>query len=314
MRRGKIAVIGSYNRDVGMVVDRFPSPGETCQAVGVFESHGGKGSNQASQAAKFDVDVAMIAAVGEDTAGRAALALWQGEGIDVSGAVQVPGARTGMAVVLVETGGQNLIVVDAAANAQLDETAVRSAQALFADADLVLAQLETPIPATRLAFEIARASRATTVLNAAPLQASLPADLLDLVDILIVNEVEAGQLAAHLGAVGDLEAAAEQLLGHVRQAVVLTLGAEGVVLFESGSPIYRLAAPRVDLVDSTGAGDAFTGAFAARWVKTQNARDATRWGAAAGAYACSSRGAAASYGGPADLAGRHGVALGLDDD
>jgi ribokinase len=287
----EIVVVGSYNLDQVLSVARLPAPGETCLALGRSDSHGGKGSNQATQAARCGARVAMLAAVGEDAAGAGALAMWRGLGIDVSGCAQLTGCDTGTAVILVDAKGENSIVVDAGANARLSPAHVEAASPLVGAARLVAAQLETPIEATKHAFALARAAGVATLLNAAPAPEAIDAELLALTDILIVNEVEARTLA------GDErpDSLAQALLPKVGRAIVLTLGAEGAVLLRADAPTLARPARPVRVVDTTGAGDAFIGAFAARLVASSDAAQALDWGLAAGALACTRLGAAASF-------------------
>jgi ribokinase len=298
MSQAEIVVVGSYNRDVSVSVQRLPAPGETCLGLGRLESPGGKGSNQAIQAARCGASTAMIAAVGDDAAGDEALACWASHAVTTDYVARIAGCGTGMALILVDAKGENAIVVDSAANERLAPAQVEVAAGLIAAARLVVAQLETPPASTRRAFEIARAAGVATLLNAAPAPEAIDAALLALTDFLIVNEIEGMALAGH----EHPTAIGETLLGRVGKAVIVTLGGEGAMLFEHHRPPHRLGAFKVDVVDSTGAGDAFTGAFAARWTRTGDAVSALAWGMAAGALACTARGAVVSYAGEAAIA------------
>ncbi|MDE2487523.1 MAG: ribokinase [Alphaproteobacteria bacterium] len=286
-----IVVVGSYNLDLVLTVERLPAPGETCLSLSRGRSPGGKGSNQAVQAARCGARVAMLAAIGADPAGSEALQVWADAGIDGSSAPRLEVHPTGMAVILVEAGGENSIVVDAGANARLSPAHIEAATPLIAGARLVLAQLETPWPATRRAFEIARASGVTTALNAAPARPDLEEALLALTDILFVNEIEAAALAG----VSDPMAAGERLLAQVGQAVVVTRGGRGAALFRRDETLVAQGAYQVDPVDTTGAGDAFIGAFVAELVASGDAERAMGRGQAAGALACASLGAVNSF-------------------
>ncbi len=290
MSANRIVVVGSYNRDISLSVARLPAPGETCLGLGRLESPGGKGSNQAIQAAKAGADVAMLAAIGDDGAGDEALALWNEAGVDASGVVRLSGVGTGMAVILVDAAAENVIVVDSGANARLAPEHVDAAYGLIGRSRLVVAQLETPTAATVRAFELARAAGAATLLNAAPAPEALEPELLALTDILVVNEGEGQALSGY----AEAAAIGEALLQRASAAVVLTLGAKGAMLFEHGGAVRALTPPAVTVVDTTGAGDAFTGAFAARWAADGDAGAALAWGVAAGALACTAQGAAVS--------------------
>lgn len=298
MTSAEIVVVGSYNHDVSLYVARLPAPGETCLALGRLEACGGKGSNQAIQAARCGAATAMIAALGQEAAGDEALALWNAAGITTSGVVRLADQATGMAVILVDQAGENCIVVDPGANSHLTAAHIETSAALVAGAELVLAQLETPVGATVKAFEIARAAGTTTVLNAAPAPEAIDAALLALTDMLIVNQVEGRALSGH----DHPPAIGEALLGRVSRAVVVTLGAEGAMLFERHRPPHRAASPAIEVVDTTGAGDAFTGAFAARWIVDGDAQAALGWGLAAGALACTVKGAVAHCADPRRIA------------
>ena len=286
----QIVVVGSYNHDVSLQVTRLPAPGETCLSLGRLESPGGKGSNQAIQAARAGAATAMVAAIGFDGAGDSALSLWKADGIDTTGVARLSGSGTGLAMILVDAAAENVIVVDSGANARLTTAHIEAAASLIGGAKLVLAQLETPTAATVRAFQLARAAGAATVLNAAPAPERINAELLALTDVLIVNEGEGQALSGETTA----EAIGAALIGRVGKAVVVTLGAAGAVLFEAGQASHATEPPRVEVVDTTGAGDAFTGAFAARWVATGDARQALAWGLAAGSLACTEMGAARS--------------------
>lgn len=283
---GRIVVIGSYNRDTVLRVARFPQPGETMAATGMERFHGGKGSNQAVAAARAGAEVAMLAAIGADAAGQGALDLWAAEGIDARHVARDPALPTGEALILVDDAGENEIVIVAGANALL----APPPRGAFDGTALVVAQLETPVATTEAAFAAARAAGATTLLNAAPAQA-LPESLLAATDILVVNETEAARLAAQDGAPTALAAA---LAPHFRRGVVLTAGASGAVWAGRDTPPLHLPAPAIRVVDSTGAGDAFIGAFAAALAAGLDEAAAMRRGVVAGALACQRAGAVPS--------------------
>lgn len=290
----RIVVIGSYNRDTMLAVAHFPEPGETLRAAGLQASHGGKGSNQAVQAARLGSAVVLIAAIGRDMAGEEALHLWRAEGIDTALVDHVDGHATGSAMILVDRKGENIIVVAPGANDHLPAATTSEREAAIAGAALVLAQLETPIDASIAAFTTARQHGVTTMLNAAPMPEHLPKALLDLVDILVVNEIESAMLARSLGL--DSPSGPEALLSHVGQAVLLTLGDQGAALFRRGHPPLIQPAPPTEVIDTTGAGDALIGAFIAHHAADRDWVAALRWGVAAGSQACTAHGAISSFG------------------
>jgi ribokinase len=240
----------------------------------------------------------MVGAVGDDAAGDDAIAMWNKHGVSTEHVARLTDCGTGLGLILVDASGQNSIVVDSAANARVTPAQADAAAALIAASKLVVGQLEIPTEATLRAFQIARDAGVATMLNAAPAPELIDAALLAATDILVVNEIEGQMLSGH-----DHPAAiGEALLGKVGRAVVITLGAEGAFLFEHQRPPHSLPAHPVSAVDTTGAGDAFTGAFAARWIATGDARAALAWGVAAGSIACTARGAMVSYGDAAAVA------------
>jgi ribokinase len=284
---GRIIVVGSYNRDTVLSVARFPQPGETLAATGMARFHGGKGSNQAVAAARAGATVSMVAAIGRDAAGQGALALWAEEGIEAGAVSVLEGRDTGEALILVDGHGENEIVLIAGANALL---AADAAVGAVAGAGLVVAQLETPLAATEAAFRAARAGGVGTLLNAAPAR-ELLAGLLGLTDILVVNETEAALLLARTAAPGKLAAA---LAPRVARGVVLTAGAGGAYWAGKDGVVLHVPAVPTEVVDSTGAGDAFIGAFAAALVDGASEAAALHRGVVAGALACRVAGAVPS--------------------
>lgn len=275
----RLAVIGSYNRDTVLRVPRFPKPGETLAADAMERFHGGKGSNQAVAAARAGAEVTLVAAVGADAAGAAARGLWAAEGIALAPVPPRADQPTGEAFILLDAAGENEIVIIAGANGTLTPA---EAEAAAAGASLVLAQLETPQAATRAAFDAARRAGAGTLLNAAPAVAVDP-ELLAATDILIVNETEAARLA---GEEGTPERLAALLAKRVVPGVVLTAGAAGAHWAGRDGSRHHAPSSPVDVVDSTGAGDAFTGAFAAALCEGLTIEAALRRGVVAGALAC----------------------------
>ncbi len=232
-----VVVVGSVNLDLVARVERLPRPGETLPARGVSRHPGGKGANQALAAARLGAAVSLVGAVGDDPFADEALALLRDGGVDLTGVVTVGDRPTGTALIQVDDDGETTIVVDAGANA-----AVTVTEGLAAD--LVMTVLEVPDAAVAAAVAVP----AFTVLNAAPAHA-LPAEVLRTVDLLSVNAEE----HAVLGRTADLDALA---------AVVVTRGAAGASLVRHGREVARAAPPAVDVVDGTGAGDAFTAALA----------------------------------------------------
>jgi ribokinase len=303
MSDADIVVIGSYNSDVILSVAHLPAAGETCLGLARDEAAGGKGSNQAVQAARCGARTVFIGAIGEDAAGAKALEMWAQSGVEAGHVVRLADHPTGMAVILVAADGENCIVVESGANAHLSPAHVQAAEPAIRDARVALAQLETPPAATRSAFEVARAHGVVTALNAAPAPERLDEDLLALTDLLFVNEGE----AAAITGIADVETAAQALLQRVTLGVVVTLGNAGAMLFRRDGPPLRQPAMAVDVIDTTGAGDAFIGAFVARLAATSRLDEAMRWGTTAGALACTALGATPSYADAEEIARRLAV-------
>ena len=281
-----VLVIGSYNRDIVLSVPRFPRAGETLAGTGMAVFHGGKGSNQAVQAARCGASVAMRACIGRDEAGDAALSLWRAEGIATDRMVRDAAQPTGTAVIEVEASGENRIVIVPGANAALPPTTELGAAAI------VLAQLETPQAATLAAFRAARATGALTVLNAAPAPPAMPHMLLSLTDLLVVNATEAAAMAPEAGE--DPMALAFTLGSRHPRGAVVTAGGEGAVWAAQGGVSVRLPAMAVNVVDTTGAGDAFCGALVAALAEGRPMEAALRRASIAGALACTVAGAVPS--------------------
>lgn len=276
--RMDVVVVGSANLDVVLTVQAIPRPGETVLAHGRATGPGGKGANQASAAARAAARTAFVCALGDDDAGRVlrdALA-------DVDLHVQQTPTPTGTAYVVVDAHGENAIVVDSGANAEL--VLVGEQRALLAEAAVVLCQLEVPM--TTVA-EALRAARGLAVLNAAP-AAALPDEVVAAVDVLVVNESEAQAVSG----TDQLDAALAALVERVPE-VVVTLGAQGAVVARRGqSPVAVPAVPARQVVDTTGAGDAFCGAFAAARARGVDAVEAARLACAAASLSVERAGAA----------------------
>jgi len=260
---GRVLVVGSTNVDLVVRGVRLPAPGETV-AGGVFERHhGGKGANQAVAAARLEAPTSFIGAVGGDRFGEEARQALVESGIDVSGVLAMPDEATGVALILVDAEGENLIGVASGANGRLtaDNVAAALGHAGPSSADLILVSREIPAAAVGEALRAARTAGARTILNPAPGGDLAPDDLAN-VDILTPNR---GELAVLAGAPDEpVEVLAGRLIGKdgVREAVVVTLGRDGALVVDPDG-VRRFAAPDVVAVDATGAGDAFNGALAA---------------------------------------------------
>jgi ribokinase len=247
--------------DLISYLPRLPSAGETLIG-GTFElGYGGKGANQAVAARRFGCEVAMIGCLGEDVFGKMTLAHLAQEDIDVSAMQRTHRAASGVAPIWVEPDGTNRIACIAGANDQIDPIAAAAAIERLRP-EIVIGQFEIPQQATLAAFRAARRVGALSILNPAPADGIDP-ELLALTSWLIPNETEFAHLAEIDDPTGITDSALEAVASTLGQRLVVTLGSEGAALAAPNSTVRRISAPVVDAVDTTGAGDAFIGAFAA---------------------------------------------------
>lgn len=250
-----VAVVGSANMDIVFAVERVPRPGETLLADSAALYPGGKGLNQAVAAARSGAAVTFIGAVGHDDHGAALTRVLDDDGLDRQ-QLRRSAEATGQAFIVVDRAGENAIIVASGANATVDSVTDADAAAI-SRASVLLMQLELPVAAVGAAARIARSAGVVVILNAAP-AASVAPELLAQLDYLIVNEHEACIVAG----LDDLMGASTALAARVARLVV-TLGSEGSVLYDGGVELARVPARRVEVVDTTGAGDTFCGALAA---------------------------------------------------
>ena len=252
---GGVVVVGSANADLVLRLAELPRPGETRLATDTSRLPGGKGANQAVAAARSGALTTLIAAIGDDADGQLVSEALVAAGVDVR-LVRTSSAPTGLAVVLLDDRGRNSIVVAPGANATIEQLRPDERD-VVRDGSVLLCQLEVPLPVVIEAAQTARAAGRIVVVNAAPSQ-PLPDALVAAVDVLVVNEHEASEIAG----TPDLDRAVDVLLTRV-PAVVVTLGAAGARVAERTGPRRLLPAPAVEVVDTTGAGDTFCGVFAA---------------------------------------------------
>ncbi|WP_317443470.1 ribokinase [Streptomyces collinus] len=286
-----LLVVGSANADLVIGVERRPAAGETVLGGDLAVHPGGKGGNQAVAAARLGARTALLARVGDDAHGRLLLDAQRAAGVDTAG-VLVGGAPTGVALITVDPSGDNSIVVSPGANARLAPADVRSAAGLVRAARVVSAQLEIPLETV---VEVVRnlSPDSRFVLNPSPPR-PLPDEVLAVCDPLIVNEHEARVLLGEACEGGEPADWARLLLARGPRSVVVTLGAAGA-LVRDGSGMSRVPAPKVDAVDTTGAGDAFTAALAVGLGSGAALADAAAHAARVGAVAVTRRGAQESY-------------------
>ena len=282
-----LIVLGSANTDYTVLVERHPLPGETLLGDELVVATGGKGANQALAAARSGAMPVFLGAVGDDGNGRQMLDALGSGGVDVSSVALVDDAPTGIALITVSRDGENTIVVAAGANARVNSHEVEAAiRAIAGPGTVLLAQLEIPLPVVAEAAAIIDELGGRAVLNLSPSR-EIPDALLALCDPLVVNESEAHDLTGMpVDSVDEAAAAAQALLDRCR-SVVITLGGDGAVFAAPGASGH-LPAPRVTVVDTTGAGDAFVGALCAELAESgasAELRTAVERGVAAGAAA-----------------------------
>ena len=260
-RPPRIVVVGSANIDLVTYTDLFPRPGETIFGREFSLGFGGKGANQAVAARLCGADTAMIARVGDDLFGPATIRNFADRGIDVTHVKVTPGVSSGVAPIFVESSGQNRIWVVKGANDQLKPADVDAAAGLIEQADYVVLQLEVPLETVFYTLRFARAHGVRTILNPAPGQA-LDLEAASFADYVTPNETEAEALAGiPVVTLDDAKACAQRLLDRGLPRVVITLGANGCLL-ATAIGMQHIAPFTVTPVDTTGAGDAFTGSLA----------------------------------------------------
>ena len=266
-----IAVIGSINLDIVASVREFPQPGETVTNAVVNRFPGGKGANQALAAHRLGASVFMVGRVGNDPAATEALETLRMEGVDLSYTKTLEQHSTGLAMIMVSESGENQIVVAPGANAAFD---AKHLELPLTDASI--AQLEVPFETI---LKAARSNDNFFCLNAAPAK-PVPHELLERVDLLVVNEIEARTLGNELDSYNGL--------------LATTYGSAGAVLSRNGQQIAKAAPPRVKVVDTTGAGDAFTAALTVALVAGMTPQATLEQACVVGALATTKMGAQAS--------------------
>ncbi|HEY2669383.1 MAG TPA: ribokinase [Rugosimonospora sp.] len=291
----RVVVVGSVNIDITVRLDRLPRPGETVLGGDAVFRPGGKGANQAVAASRLGADTTLYAALGADAFGRQIRDALGVEGVGREHLLDLAGETTGIAMIAVAGDGENTIVVASGANLALDPGAVNGLRDALAPGDVVVIQLEIPVETGLAAATAARAVGARVVLNAAP--PPKPGDptfqvLLHTVDVLVVNETEAVALADRPAPTSPRAwtGIAGELCGQGPTACVITLGGQGAVAHDATGG-WTQPAFGAEVVDTTGAGDAFCGALAAALADDLPLAAAVRRGCAAGALATAKVGA-----------------------
>ena len=285
-----VFVVGSINQDFVLNVERRPEPGETVTDAQLSKGNGGKGANQAAAAALLGAHVTFLGRVGDDGLGEPLVRALAEKGVDTSLIQAAPDSSTGTAFITVTPDGENAITVAPGANRSLTADDVDDASDSIGDSRVLVAQMEVPPEVVVRAVEVATQQATRALVNLAP-PTEVPRELLEKLDPLVVNEHEAAFLLAERveGVDGALSAAPELVTLGPRSAVV-TLGKDGAV-FSNGESTKHVPSPEVEVVDTTGAGDAFVGALAMRLARNASLEGAVAYAVRAGAAAVTKEGA-----------------------
>jgi len=285
-----VFVVGSINQDFVLSVERRPAPGETVTDARLATHNGGKGANQAAAASLLGSSVAFLGSVGDDGFGGPLVRSLADKGVDTSLVREVPDSSTGAAFITVTPDGENAITVAPGANRRLTPGNVDDASESIGEAKVLVVQMEVPREVVGRAVEVAAASGTRALVNLAP-PFEVPRALLEKLDPLVINEHEAAFLLGESveGVDGALDAV-PRLLSLGPASVVVTVGEDGAV-FSDGGSAQHLTAPKVKVVDTTGAGDAFVGALAAKLSSDVSLADAVAYAVRAGAAAVTEEGA-----------------------
>ena len=288
-----IVVVGSSNTDLLTKVERLPKLGETLIGKHFHIGFGGKGANQAVMAAKLKARVTMITKLGNDIFGKETLKNYKNYNINTD-YLYFCDASSGVAPIFVDENGNNFIVIVPGANWMLSVDDVRKAEHIIKAADILICQLEVPLTTTIEALKIASMAGVTTILNPAP-ATDLPVEVYQYVSILAPNEVEASMLTnIEIDSIEKAKQAALVLNKRGVPIVIITLGDKGALVYNKGE--FNLVAPiKVRAVDTTGAGDAFIGAFAYYYVKSKNLDESVKFANVAAALSVTKIGTQTSF-------------------
>ncbi|NRN29235.1 ribokinase [Photorhabdus heterorhabditis] len=291
MSTAKLAVVGSINADHILNLESFPRPGETVIGKQYQIAFGGKGANQAVAASRSGADITFIACVGQDDIGSRVCQQLAMDNIKISSIEAIEGETTGVALILVNQQGENVIGINAGANAALTPEYFHRYQNIIKEADALLIQLESPLETVQLAAETAKQNNTKVILNPAPAQ-KLSDQLLSLVDIITPNETEAEYLTGiTVKDNSDAEKAAQVLHSKGIETVIITLGSRGAWLSEKGQNGKHVPGLKVKVVDTIAAGDTFNGALVTALLEGKEMLSAVRFAHSAAAIAVTRQGA-----------------------
>ena len=286
----KVVVIGSANTDLTVRLERLPQLGETVSGGEFYTSFGGKGANQAVAAHKAGAEVRFLAKLGRDQNGDAIIEHLEALGLTSEGMIRDESGHSGVALIMVDRMGNNAIAVAPGSNWNLTQEDIRRAEPHISWGQVLLAQLEIPLPTVEEALRLAKGHGLVTILNPAPARL-LPAEVLSLADILTPNEIEIETLTGiSVDNVDEAARAGKKLLESGAKQVIVTLGREGSCWVRKDRAQTFPSFP-AEAVDSTAAGDAFNGALACAVAEGSPIQEAIRLGNAAGAIAVTRKGA-----------------------
>lgn len=286
-----ILVIGSLNADLVVRAPHFPRPGETISGDDLQIIPGGKGANQAVAAARQGANVGMIGRVGKDGFGDVLLQNLKNNRVDISD-VERDDASTGTAIIVVDENGQNSIILSAGANGKVTREDVKKHSPGFQAMQAVLLQLEIPLEAVVYAAQSSYGNDALVILNPAPAR-TLPDELFKVIDYLIPNETELSILSGiQVTDIASAEKAARSLQEHGNFSVLVTMGGNGALIVDKfDHEIKHIPAFKVEVADTTAAGDAFIGGFASALLRGLEVEEAVKYANACGALAATKFGA-----------------------
>jgi ribokinase len=284
----KVIVVGSANTDMVVQVEAFPRLGETVLGGKFVNSQGGKGANQAVAASRLGADVTFVARLGRDAFGQSSVAAYRVEGIHTDYIIWDDEAPSGVALIMVNNSGENIIAVAPGANSYLSPADVLAAESAFRSADAVLLQLEIPLEAVQTAIDLAHRHHVRVILNPAP-AILLPDSLLHSVDFLTPNETELTILAG-IPSGRETESGIALVVQKGVQSLIVTIGARGALVLADGTENLVPGFP-VKVVDTVAAGDAFNGALAVALSRGEDLLGAVRYANAVGALSVTRAGA-----------------------
>lgn len=291
---GKLLIVGSLNMDMVIDVETEPKPGETIFGKKLTLIPGGKGANQAYACGKLGADVSMIGAVGKDENGDKLLSNLQTVGVDTSGVQVLNDTVSGTAIITVNSEGENSIIVISAANYELNEEHIKNHINLIEECDIVVLQLEIPMETVIYVAQLAKSLNKLVILDPAPAPKTLPDSLIKNIDIIKPNETELQTLTGMpTDTTAQIVDAAGSLLNRGIDKVVVTVGSRGTILVTKDN--HEVFPPRkVEVVDTTAAGDAFTASLAMKLVEGSSIEEAIRFGNVVSSIVVTRKGAQSS--------------------